>query len=108
MYPGVTGSNHNEGWRRSGDGGDKGMGGWGDGGMGRWGDGKPLRWAGSPTCSKWRNPKGGTRRWGERVMSYELKIYSSLLTNAQSPIPNPQCPMPNAQCPMPNSIPLTY
>ncbi|MGB3651530.1 MAG: hypothetical protein WBA41_10000 [Rivularia sp. (in: cyanobacteria)] len=25
------------------------------------GHGKPLRWAGSPTCSKWRNPKGG---WG--------------------------------------------
>ncbi|MEM9922540.1 MAG: hypothetical protein AAF915_02085 [Cyanobacteria bacterium P01_D01_bin.50] len=36
--------------------------------MGRWGDGKPLRWAGSPTCSKWRNPKGEMGRWGDGEM----------------------------------------
>ncbi|MEM9925508.1 MAG: nicotinate-nucleotide--dimethylbenzimidazole phosphoribosyltransferase [Cyanobacteria bacterium P01_D01_bin.50] len=49
---------------------------------GRWGEGKPLRWAGSPTCSKWRNPKGEMGRVGEM----EIKNPKSKIQNLIDPL----------------------
>ncbi|MEM9922587.1 MAG: hypothetical protein AAF915_02330 [Cyanobacteria bacterium P01_D01_bin.50] len=59
---------------------------------GRWGDGKPLRWAGSPTCSKWRNPKGEMGRW--------WKIQHSLVTTHHSPLTTHHSPLTTHHSPL--------
>ena len=83
--------------------------------------------AGSPTCSKWRNPftrsplgaaqacgsggDKGTRGQGvekafEVLEAGDIRSIRHLLPRqpkAPSALFHAQCPMPNAQCPIPNS-----
>ena len=94
------------------------------------GDGETTRVRRFPPLSEVANPKGETRRQGDKetrrqgdkgktpnnyqlpITNYQLPItnyqlptinYQLSITNAQCPMPNAQCPMPNAPFPIPNN-----